>query len=460
MTPAGPDTRGSGRSIGPARSAPSRRRSTSSANGCERPPGDARLPLQPLRADLGRSALGAARDARGGRRPADGPLRHAGGRGRRPVPPGVFVDLYRVVRQGIRASVESYSIKRLEPFCGYERAVDLPEVNEQMVLFEVGLDDATAAADTSAQELIAGYNEDDCRATLALRDWLETLRLDLESQLGRALPRLVGSRQRARADEHRSRRSRTSARGCSPGCQRTRRRSRENGLGRSWRTCSSGIAGRTSRGGGVVPPAPAERRGTPPRSRTRSRDSSIERTRRRGRKIEPRRFRFPAQEHPLRGRRCTGRPDRRDRACWTIDDVDDHARGARAQTRPDTADDPHPTCLIERRSGYNTDSIARGSASWRSESRSRRRDRGPRDCGLRPAAAAAAEHRRRASRAAPPARRGRRRGRPTARAEARSLVPPDPGAARHRQDLHGRQSDPRARGGAGGRSASRPRRTR
>lgn len=28
---------------------------------------------------------------------------------------GVFVDLYRAVRQGIRASVESYSIKRLEP---------------------------------------------------------------------------------------------------------------------------------------------------------------------------------------------------------------------------------------------------------------------------------------------------------------------------------------------------------
>ena len=38
---------------------------------------------------------------------------------------GVFVDLYRVVRQGIRAGVESYSIKRLEPLCGYARQVDL-----------------------------------------------------------------------------------------------------------------------------------------------------------------------------------------------------------------------------------------------------------------------------------------------------------------------------------------------
>ena len=32
---------------------------------------------------------------------------------------GVFVDLYRVVRQGVRAGVESYSIKRLETLCGY-----------------------------------------------------------------------------------------------------------------------------------------------------------------------------------------------------------------------------------------------------------------------------------------------------------------------------------------------------
>jgi predicted RecB family nuclease len=28
---------------------------------------------------------------------------------------GFFVDLYRIVRQGLRASVESYSIKKLEP---------------------------------------------------------------------------------------------------------------------------------------------------------------------------------------------------------------------------------------------------------------------------------------------------------------------------------------------------------
>ena len=101
----------------------------------------------------------------------------------------LFVDLYRVVRQGLRASVESYSIKRLEPFCGFVREVPLEDVNERMVLFDVALDEGTAEEDDATRELIAGYNEDDCRATLALRDWLEERRADLARHLGEDLPR-------------------------------------------------------------------------------------------------------------------------------------------------------------------------------------------------------------------------------------------------------------------------------
>ena len=37
----------------------------------------------------------------------------------------VLVDLYGVVRQGIRASVESYSIKKMEPFYGFAREIEL-----------------------------------------------------------------------------------------------------------------------------------------------------------------------------------------------------------------------------------------------------------------------------------------------------------------------------------------------
>ena len=103
----------------------------------------------------------------------------------------VFVDLYRVVRQGIRASVESYSLKRLEPLFGFERQVELQDVNERMVRFEIALDDYAAAADRDAQALIQGYNEDDCRSTLGLRDWLEERRLDLGTTLNEEIPRPV-----------------------------------------------------------------------------------------------------------------------------------------------------------------------------------------------------------------------------------------------------------------------------
>ena len=103
---------------------------------------------------------------------------------------GVFVDLYRVVRQGLQAGVESYSIKRLEPLCGYSRLVGLRDATAALVEFEAGLEDGSAAADAERQRVIAGYNEDDCRATLALRDWLEARRPELAARLGLGLAEL------------------------------------------------------------------------------------------------------------------------------------------------------------------------------------------------------------------------------------------------------------------------------
>ena len=48
----------------------------------------------------------------------------------------VFVDLYRAVRQGLRASVESYSIKKLEPLYGLTREEDLRDAGSSIVAFE------------------------------------------------------------------------------------------------------------------------------------------------------------------------------------------------------------------------------------------------------------------------------------------------------------------------------------
>ena len=114
---------------------------------------------------------------------------------------GVFVDLYRVIRQGVQAGVESYSIKRLEPLCGYTRQVDLREATASLIAFEAALEDQTAAVDAGRQQVVAGYNEDDCRATLALRDWLEERRLDVAERTGGQLPRPVAAQEPPRAPE-------------------------------------------------------------------------------------------------------------------------------------------------------------------------------------------------------------------------------------------------------------------
>ena len=101
---------------------------------------------------------------------------------------GVFVDLYRAVRQGIRASVESYSIKRLEPLYGFTRAVPLRDANVALQSYE-----AAMALGNDLEEIgdllktIEGYNRDDCLSALRLRDWLEDRRKELEAKSGRDL---------------------------------------------------------------------------------------------------------------------------------------------------------------------------------------------------------------------------------------------------------------------------------
>lgn len=103
---------------------------------------------------------------------------------------GVFVDLYRAVRQGVRASVESYSIKRLEPLYGFERTVDLRDAGSSIVAFETWLElGGDVPDDPQILDRIWAYNRDDCLSTLLLRNWLEECRTELASNLGVELPR-------------------------------------------------------------------------------------------------------------------------------------------------------------------------------------------------------------------------------------------------------------------------------
>ncbi len=90
---------------------------------------------------------------------------------------GLFVDLYRVVRESVRASVESYSIKNMEPFFDFVRGVSLSDANRALYAVSAALESGGAREmQISAMETVEGYNRDDCISTFHLHNWLERLR--------------------------------------------------------------------------------------------------------------------------------------------------------------------------------------------------------------------------------------------------------------------------------------------
>ncbi len=83
---------------------------------------------------------------------------------------GIFVDLYKVVRQGLRVGAESYGLKTVEKLAGYVRATDLEGGSDAVILYEQWI--TKERQDDTILNKIADYNEHDCRATLAIADWL------------------------------------------------------------------------------------------------------------------------------------------------------------------------------------------------------------------------------------------------------------------------------------------------
>lgn len=98
---------------------------------------------------------------------------------------GRFVDLYAVVRQGMRISKESYSLKKLEDF--YRPAgrggAEIAEAGDSIVAYERWL----STGDSAELDAIEHYNGDDCLSTSELRDWLEQRRGELLARGDRVL---------------------------------------------------------------------------------------------------------------------------------------------------------------------------------------------------------------------------------------------------------------------------------
>ena len=96
----------------------------------------------------------------------------------------VLVDLFATVRQTLVISEDGYGLKKLEKFYGLKRETEVKKGDESIVMFERWLLDR----DDRILADIQAYNQDDCRSTFLLREWLLARRLEAERRFGIELP--------------------------------------------------------------------------------------------------------------------------------------------------------------------------------------------------------------------------------------------------------------------------------
>ncbi len=92
----------------------------------------------------------------------------------------VLVDLYGVVRQGLRIGEPRYSIKNVERFYMELRETEVQGGGDATVAFEEFLE----TGDRSLLEEIERYNDDDCRSTWLLHRWLLDRRAEAVETFG------------------------------------------------------------------------------------------------------------------------------------------------------------------------------------------------------------------------------------------------------------------------------------
>ena len=94
-----------------------------------------------------------------------------------------FIDLHAVFKEALLASVETYSLKELEKFTNYTRQTVLHDASSARKSVEIALElHSFSSVPRATMETVEKYNEDDCLATEALHQWLETLRAERVKQ--------------------------------------------------------------------------------------------------------------------------------------------------------------------------------------------------------------------------------------------------------------------------------------
>ena len=90
------------------------------------------------------------------------------------VETGFFIDLLLVARNSVQVGTESYGLKALERLTDFRRSHEIDKGAGAVLQYEAFM----ASGDNDELTAIAVYNEDDVRATLALREWLIEQRPD------------------------------------------------------------------------------------------------------------------------------------------------------------------------------------------------------------------------------------------------------------------------------------------
>ncbi len=91
-----------------------------------------------------------------------------------------LVDLYQVVRQSVRLSTESYSLKQVERCYFTREATEVIDAGSSIVAYEQWL------LDNEQRHLdeIQAYNREDCSSLVGLQNWLEMRRTEAEAEIG------------------------------------------------------------------------------------------------------------------------------------------------------------------------------------------------------------------------------------------------------------------------------------
>lgn len=97
-----------------------------------------------------------------------------------------WVDMYPVVSRQVVWPAEDMTLKSIAALCGHTwRDVD-PSGANSMAWYRTAIGPTDSPERRAARSRVLAYNEDDCVATLAIRDWLS--RASIEGNLGQGLP--------------------------------------------------------------------------------------------------------------------------------------------------------------------------------------------------------------------------------------------------------------------------------